>query len=427
MKNIYFLLFLSLISFRVAAQQETTSFTVNGLKVIFKPTQKETISVSMFYRGGVTNYSPTRAGLENLALAAATTGGTQKYPENVFRDRTNEYGIEISGRSDYDYGLITLNCVADYFTEGWNLWSQAVLQPTFEAKPFAMQRDKIASAIRGRSADPENRLEELAVGLSFSGTPYAKNPLGEEATLLKFTADSVKNYYYQHLLNKNRMFLVVAGKITRADLEQKIKESLALLPEKPYVPFVYAPSIFQEQQLVWEQRELATNYMCGVINAPAMTSPDFPAYVLTIKALSGRIFQEARLRYNLSYDPGASLTVRQLPYATLYASSTNPKATLNIMATEYARMRQQEVSGELLTLLKKSVKQGHYRTQESSRSLVESLGEAEILGSWQLTEEMVTKISKVTTKEMFTAFQKYTKGIRWAYLGDKQLAQEAFH
>lgn len=427
MKNFYFLLFLSLVSLRVAAQQETTSFTVNGLKVIFKPTQKETISVSMFYRGGVTNFSPAQAGLENLTLAAATSGGTQKYSESEFRDRTDEYGIEISGSSDYDYGTITLDCVADYFNEGWNLWSEAVLHPAFDAKCLVMQREKIISAIRNRSSSPEKRLEQLATSISFTGTPYVKSPLGEEESIVKFTADSVKNYYYQHLLNKNRMFLVVVGKIKREDLEQKIKESLASIPEKSYNPFVYANSIFQDQQLIWEQRELATNYMCGVINAPAMTSPDFPAYLLTVKALSGRLFQEVRLRNNLSYDPGASFTVRQMPYVTLYASSTNPKATLNIIANEYVRMRQKEVSGELLTLLKKSVKQGFYNTQESSSSMVESLGEAEILGDWRLTEQMVNKVNEVTTKDMFAAFQKYTKGIRWAYLGDKQLAQEAFN
>ncbi|PSR52514.1 hypothetical protein AHMF7605_02730 [Adhaeribacter arboris] len=427
MKNICLILFISLLSFTAGAQSATTTFTVNGLKVIFKPTQKETISVRMFYRGGVTNFSLAQAGLENLTLAAATTGGTQKYKEETFRDMADEYGIDISGYSEYDYGTINLDCVADYFNEGWNLWSQAILKPTFDSKCFAMQRDKIMAAIRERSADPEDRLEELAIGLSFAGTPYAKSPLGEEETLSKFTADSVKNYYYHHLLNKNRMFLVVAGKISREDLERKIKESFSGLPDKPYTPFVYTNALFQEQRLVWEQRELATNYMCGLINAPAMNSPDFPAYLLTIKALSGRIFQEVRMKQNLSYDPGATLTMRQLPYATLYASSTNPKATLLTIATEYVRMRQNQVSAELLTLLKKSVKQGYYHTLESSQSLVESLGEAEIFGDWKLSEDMINKINNVTTQEMNAAFQKYTKGIRWAYLGDKQLAQEAFN
>ncbi|MDQ3291445.1 MAG: hypothetical protein M3Q05_09170, partial [Bacteroidota bacterium] len=130
MKNIYLFLVISLLSFGVSAQTPTTTFTVNGLKVIFKPTQKETISVSMFYRGGVTNFSLAQAGLENLTLGAATTGGTQKYKEETFRDLADEYGIDISGRSGYDYGTITLDCVADYFNEGWNLWSQAIVHPT---------------------------------------------------------------------------------------------------------------------------------------------------------------------------------------------------------------------------------------------------------------------------------------------------------
>lgn len=46
--NIYFLF----IALGALAQSKATSFDVAGIKVILKPTQKEIINVSMYYRGG---------------------------------------------------------------------------------------------------------------------------------------------------------------------------------------------------------------------------------------------------------------------------------------------------------------------------------------------------------------------------------------
>ena len=37
--------------------QGATSFDVDGIKVIFKPTVKDVINVRIYFRGGVSNYS----------------------------------------------------------------------------------------------------------------------------------------------------------------------------------------------------------------------------------------------------------------------------------------------------------------------------------------------------------------------------------
>ncbi|WP_026464245.1 M16 family metallopeptidase [Adhaeribacter aquaticus] len=427
MKQFFLILVFYLAALSLFAQQETTSFTVNGLKVIFQPTQKETISMNMFYRGGVTNLKPGQAGLENLALYAATRCGTQKYPEEVFRDMADEFGIRIAGGSALDYGSIKVNCVKDFFGQGWSLFSSAILNPTFDARQLIIEKERMIASIRNQVADPEERLEQLALQAAFANTPYAIDPLGSEQTLQKFTSDSLKQYYYQNLLNKNRMFLVIAGNLKKEELEQKIKESFANLPVLPYKPYVYKSPVFQDQQLVTEHRELATNYFCGVFNAPSMNHPDFPAYLLSINALSGRIFNEVRNRQNLSYEAGADVKVHQMAYSTIYASTSNPKPTLLAMATEVGRMKKNEISQELLDLLKKSVKRSYYRRQESASRLVEYLGEAEIMGGWELADTLLEKIDKVSTKEMFDVYQKYSNGIRWAFLGNKQLAQEAFY
>ncbi len=106
----YLLTFASFLYFFTAgAQSKTISFEVNGLKVILKPVQKETMSMSMYFRGGVMNYGPEQAGIENLALSAAALCGTKNYSVDDYQELADEYGIGINGTSSVDYGLISMN------------------------------------------------------------------------------------------------------------------------------------------------------------------------------------------------------------------------------------------------------------------------------------------------------------------------------
>jgi len=103
------------------AQSTTTSFTVDGIKVIYKPSVKKVINVRLYFRGGVTNYPIIKAGIENFALEAAAQCGTKKYSANAIKDTCDKYGINLFGESGYDSGFIQLNCVAKYFSTGWDM------------------------------------------------------------------------------------------------------------------------------------------------------------------------------------------------------------------------------------------------------------------------------------------------------------------
>lgn len=244
--------------------QTATSFNVGGLKVILRPTVKEVISVRMFYRGGVSNYTADQAGIEDLALSATTECGTKKYNKNAFKDLQDQYGIEIGGSSGYDFGTVSMSCISKYFDQGWDLLTEAIVNPVFDARELGFLKTKMISDIKQSESDPDTYIEKLAVQNAFKGTPYAIDPSGEEATLSKFTSADVKNYY-SGLLNKNRMFLVVVGKISREDLVRKITASFASIPARPYTPKTYDIPVFTSNTIATVPRDLATNYIMGIV------------------------------------------------------------------------------------------------------------------------------------------------------------------
>jgi len=388
--------------------------------VIFKPTVKEIVSVSMFYRGGVTNYAAGKAGIEDLTLNATTECGTKKYKKNAYKDMQDKYGIEIGGSSGYDYGHIRFQAITKYFNEGWDLFSESVMNPAFDSREVELIKVKQISEIKQQESSPDARVEYLARKQAFLNTPYAVDPAGEEKTLIMLTAADLKAYY-QKLLNKNQMFLVVVGKISKEELVKKIKASFASIPSKPFTAYSYKAPVFDNSKLFTENRELATNYLTGIINAPTMASDDYVPYRLAINILSGNLFSEIRTKRNLSYAPGATTSNLQMPYASVFVSTTSPVESASIMLQQLKDLKSQTVTPEGLTNLKGEFFTSSYIKEQSSGAMATSLGQAEILGNWKLAEELPAKINAVTREQITAAAQKFIHGINWSYLGDPKL------
>ncbi|WP_184545240.1 M16 family metallopeptidase [Mucilaginibacter sp. FT3.2] len=425
MKKILTTLFLACYGLSaVLAQTETTSFDVDGIKVIFKPTPKEIINVRMYYRGGVANYQANQAGIESFTLEATGECGTKKYNANIFRDRADKYGIDIGSEAEYDYGNIQMQCVTKYFNEGWDLFTEAVVNPVFDANEVELLRSKIVAKVRGDQSDPDKRVEQLVLQNAFEGTAYATDPNGTDEVLSKLTAADLKTYYTS-VLNKNQMFIVVAGKITKAELVAKIHASFATLPSKPYTPATLHEPLWNDYKVVKEDRTLQTNYLNAIMNSPAFSSDDYVPYRVGISALGGSLFSELRTKLNLSYDPGTYSVMQQMPYGIMYVSTTDPKAAILAMNSQVKKVLGYGLSPEGLQRIKSSFITTNYIKQQSTASITGSLGIAEVLGGWQFAEDLPKLLEKVTVDQINQAMYKYIVGLRWSYLGDPAKATEA--
>jgi zinc protease len=415
-----------LMPFTVTAQTKATKFEVDGLKVIFRPTQKETVSIAMFFRGGVMNYAPEQAGIENLALSSATSSGTKNYSVQDYKELADEYGINISGASTTDYGVISLNCINKYLGEGWKLFSDAIVNPAFDQAEFQNEKERIISVTHAREAVPEAIVDQMTMSSMFKDLRYGTPPLGTEASLRKLNSDSIKNYYYSTLLNKERMFLVVAGKITRTDLEAKVKAAFAGLKAGSYKKPVFADVPLVGDKVFTLQKNIATNYISRVMNAPTMSSADYPAFRLAITVLSSYLHFKLRTEQALSYAPGATVKTLQMPYTSLYVSTTQPKKSVLGMLQAFSDVKEGNYNKNVIKEIQKSYRLDSYSDQESAVTLVSNLGKAEILGDYKLEEELVDKVSAVTAEDVNIAFKKYLNGAIWIYVGNEQLGKETF-
>jgi len=399
------------------AQTTTTSFNVNGIKVIFKPTQKKVINIRIFFRGGVTNYKPEQAGIENLALEAAMSCGTKKYTGVALRDTAEQYGVQLSGESAYDYGYIQLNCVSMYFNQGWDLFSEAVNNPVFDDAEVNLLKTRAITGSQRRGSDPDAQLFALQMKAAFENTPYAIDPLGTEQTLAGLSAADLKNYY-KTLLNKNKLFIVAVGNLDKQDLYQKILYAFDNLSSSPSTPDNLKAPAWTDNKLVTQQKDLKINYVGAVMPAPEFTSADCVPFRLAFAGLGGNLYRTLRTQYHLSYDPWHNVLDYKMPVAMLGASSSNPKQVILAMMRELKYVQNNGYSEEWLQHLKNIYIASSYFDEQSSAAVTQSLGRAEILGNWQYADDLPQLVNMVTVGEMNRAINFYITGVRWAYLGN---------
>ncbi len=418
---------LLLLSASSYAQNNTIEFTVNGLKVILHQTQKETVVMSMYFRGGTSNYAASSAGIESLALSGSIECGTSKLNANNFNDQIDEYGLHMAGIANNDYGVVKLSCISRYKDEAWKLFAAAIATPIFEIQKFNLLKEQKINDLKGEQSDPDSRLKAFAKEFAFFGTAYAINPSGTVSSLQQLNRDAVKDYYYETLLNKNRMFLVVAGNVSKEDLEKKIQEAFAEIPTKTYKPASIENTGFTEELYKIENRNIATNYIAGIINAPSLNDPNYPAFRLAVTVLNSAMFDVIRLNKQLSYAPSASISEGRISYVTMYASTTQPRETVKAIRMILSYMKNNSYAEKLMYNLRKSQLHSYIKRQEIMAEIADQLGNAEIIGDWKLAENLVPRMSNVSAEDMRHVLNIYAKNINWAYIGSPELGNGSFN
>ncbi len=408
------------------SQNNTVEFMAGGLKVILRQTQKETLVMHMYFRGGSSNYSAANAGIESLSLSGAIECGNSKYAASDFNDQTDEYGLHLDAEANNDYGAVKLSCISRYANEAWNLFASAIASPLFETQKFNLLKEQKINTLKQGLSNPDARLKQLAQEFAFTATPYAINPDGTAASLENLNREVVKDYYYNTLLNKKRMFLVVAGNISREDLEKKIGDAFAAIPVKAYTPPVINNTFFKEELYKLESRSIATNYVAGIINAPALNKPEYPAFRLAVTLLNSALFEVIRLNKHLSYAPSASISEGKISYVTMYASTGDPVETVKAMRMVLSFMKNKTYPDKLLENIRKSHLHAYAKRQEIMSEIADQLGKAEIMDDWALAENLASRMGKVTAEEVRMVLNIFAKKITWAYIGDTGLGKESF-
>jgi zinc protease len=420
---------LALASIAATAQTspQVTEFTVAGIRVIHKRvTANDVVAARLFLKGGAGALTRDKAGIENV-LAQSATHGTQKYSKDAFTELATSTGTNVTGGVNVDFTWFGMQAVRQHLNDAWDLFTQAVVHPTFPDAEVQQVKEQIINDLKQRTDDPDSYLNLIADSLLYAGHPYAADVQGSEATVSRLTRADLASWH-QRRLTKANLLLVVVGNVTQAELSPKIAASFGSLPSSGGASPTPPALVSTKSTVSVIERSLPTNYIIGLFPAPGRASPDYAAVQLATRVLSERLFEEVRTKRNLTYAVGAGISGALRSKGNLYVTAVEPDTTVAVIFSEVRRLQRQPVPRDLLQQTINTLITSYWMGQETNMGQATSLGQWELTGGgWRNARAYVDKMRMVTPADIQRAAAQVYKNARFVVIGDpKKINQSRF-
>lgn len=421
------LLILSLVAVNFAQEKKpsiadqanlVTEFEVNGLKVLVKRrANAPTIAAGLFIRGGARNLTSKNAGIENLMLSVAEEG-SEKFPRETLRRELSRTGSDIGSSSSNDYSVLSLVSTRRNFDRSWEIFTDIALNPAFAQVDIDRARAQIATGLREQETDNDNYLNILQDRLIYANHPYANSVRGTIESLGKFTAKDLDDYH-QKVMQTSKLLLVVVGDIDPNEIKTRVTATLGKLPRGSYKETPFPALDFSKPTLDVTTRAIPTNYVQGVFDAPSLSNPDYYAMRVAVTILQSRIYNEVRVKRQLSYAPNAELGSSASNTGNIYVTAVDANQAVKVMLGEVNNLKTEQVSADLIDGVSGHFLTLYYIDQQSNVAQAAELAKYELIGGgWQNAFTFLDKIRDVTPAQVQAVSKKYIKNIRFIVVGN---------
>jgi predicted Zn-dependent peptidase len=419
-KYIYTLLIASAIGSIKPALAQTKAYetTVDGVKVIVQPSGNDIIEIQTVIKGGVDTYPASKMGIEAMAMRALTECGTAKHDKNSFKDALDKVSASVNGYAGKDYAVIAMSCVKPDFDTVWPLYTEAITQPKFDTTEFTRIKQDAINSLRANESQPDASIDKMANKIAFAGRDYAKEPQGTPDIINGLTAAETKAYY-NSILTKSRMFIVIVGDINQTEIESKVRGLLSTI--KKGAPYAMKESFFRAYNNSFneESKELATNYVEGVTSGPQVSAPDYYAFQIAMRIFADRHFLDVRTNNGLSYAPQAWFSSGSISVAKFSVSTTQPNKYIAVFDKLVDSTKHNGFTPAELADMKVTYLTGFYYKNETNAAQASSIVANEVLhNDWRKSLTLIDNVKKITLNDINNAFVKYIGNIVWVYQGD---------
>jgi zinc protease len=395
-----------------------SEFDVNGMKVLVKKRPgSATVAAGLFFRGGVRNLTSQNAGIENFMLAAATAGSTA-YPRATMRRELASTGSSVSSGANYDFSVLALASTRENFDKSWDIFTDVALRPAFAPEDIELTRERILTSLRNESDDPDGFLQYLTNKTINAKTAYENDPSGTIETVTAFKPADLKAYHLQ-AMQTSRLLLVVVGDLDPAELKLRITASFGKLPRGDYKEPATPVFDFSKPTLDVTQRALPTNYIQGEFNAPSINNPDYYAMRVATTILRDRIFEEVRVKRNLSYAPSADMGSFAANTGSIYVSAVDANQAVRVMLVEIKKLKTEPVDAREISGVAGQFLTTYFIGQETNAAQAAELARYELVGGgWRNSFQFLERVRNIKPEDIQLVATKYIKNLRFVVVGN---------
>jgi predicted Zn-dependent peptidase len=399
-------------------------FDVNGLKVLVKQrASSPTVAAGLFLRGGVSNLTAQNAGIEDLMLETMTIG-SKNFPREMLRKELSKTGSNIGSGVNYDYSVISFGSTRQNFQRSWEIFTDVVMNPTFVNEDLELAREKMLTVLRDDEDTPESFLEVLESKIVYANHPYSNDARGTVETISKLKAEDLRAYH-KEMLKTSRLLLVVVGDVNADELQKNLMNTFGKLERGNYQAKPLPALEFTQPTVDITERALETNYLKGVFAAPNLGNPDYYAMRVAITILQQRVYQEVRVRRQLSYAPGADMASLSANTGNISVSTNDVNLSVAVMLAEIDGLKNEAVPKEDLDGMAGYFLTTYFLKLETNAAQAADLALYELTGNgWRNSANFLEGIKKVTPDDIQRVSKKYMKNLRFIVIGNPKVVNK---
>ena len=433
MKRLLILLLFGLLCLTTASAATVSEFTLkNGLKLLVKPDHRSPVVIfQIWYRVGG-SYEPS--GLTGIShvVEHMMFEGSKLYPDENFTKTVNENGGQLNAFTTDDYTAYWEKFSADKIALPFKMEADRMHNATLTAASFKKEIQVVMEERRMRYNDqPSMMLYERLRATAFLSNPYQHMTIGWMGDLQHLTVQNVRDWYNAWYVPNNAT-IVVVGDVQPAAMLALAKKYFGPIPAQTLLaqkPAVYQQPLGERTVNVSLPATIQTLYMA--YNVPVLNTAKkaWQPYALDVLAAilggsdSSRFSRDLMRGQQVAAGAGASYdATSRLSNVFVISGVPAQKHTVTQLLTaingEINKLQTQLVSPAELERVKTQVIAGKIYSQDSITSQATMLGSLVSVGlPWQLADDYVNKIQRVTAKQVQQVAQQFlttarlTKGV----------------
>jgi zinc protease len=391
-------------------------YDVGGVSVIQRRTPAgEIVALRVYLLGGSRQVDATNAGIEPLMLIASEYG-TKSYPGNATRSAQSRTGSAVVVGTEADWTTLEFVGLAEDFDSTWAVVADRLVHPTLDSATIAIAKQRTLVAARARVDGPDGIVRQIAESLAFAGHPYRNPTGGTIASLTAITPAMVRAYHAANMVT-SRLLVVVAGNVSRAQVENAVKRTLATLPAGTYkwsLPERWQP---KATAIAVRSQQLPTNYIVGMFGGPIASSREVIALQEGLGIIGGRMYGPMR-DSGLTYAAGAGFLSRGASGGMIMVSTGSPDRAHKII-NESIELMVGSFPAPTTMFNTQNWEKQYLSAIETAASTVDLLGDSYLYhGDFRYFENFGNELRQLGAGDVSRAVRAYVKNIQWAYLGD---------
>ena len=287
--------------------------------------------------------------------------------------------------------------------------SERFLHPVM--REFYKERDVVYEERRMRTeSQPEGRLLEQFLATAFVAHPYGQPVVGWPSDLQSFSATDAQKFFHTYYVPSN-MVVTVVGDVRPNDVLAMVEKYFGRLPAGPRPEPLRTAEPAQNAERTVVLHEASQPFYVEGYHKPDARDPDDAVYDVIQDLMSAgrtsRLYRALVRDKKLAAYSGGFNGFPGQKYPSLFVffavptPGHTPAEVRAAVQEEIKRLKNEDVSGDELKMVKTRAKAGLLRKLDNNQGLAVEMGFAQSLfGDWHELFRRVEKIDKVTAGDV---------------------------